>query len=81
MIKLLLKLLGLEDKPIYQSVTVWGLALLVGGQAMILQVCGAPEMLFSGDVTMGNAFCDNANSLMTQLGTILTALGVRKASK
>ena len=81
MIIKVLTILGIGDKALWKSVTIWGLALYAAGDAGLASLCGNPELTFSGTFTTGNEFCDAANSFMEKAGFVLSALGIRKAAK
>lgn len=77
----LLDIFGLSDKPIFKSITAWGLVIFVMGEAGVATLCGSPELTFGGTFTTNSAFCDLANTILAKAGMVLTALGVRKAAK
>ena len=77
----ILSVFGLVDKPLWQSLTVWGLVLYNLGDAMITGLCGAPELSFNGSLIASSAVCGFAQTAVQKVGVILTALGIRKAAK
>ena len=81
MAKLLFKILGLGDKGLHKSVTVWGLALWAVGDALVTNICGSPELSFNGTLVASSEACGVATTLVQKLGVVLTALGIRKAAK
>lgn len=81
MLKVLFSLLGLGDKSLHKSVTVWGLVLWGLGDAIVTTLCGTPELTFNGELVASSDACGVANTLVQKLGVVLTALGIRKAAK
>ena len=55
-----------------ESLTAWGLVVYVVGEAIIEQVC-------SGGL-MSAEICDVAKAWTTQIGVVLTDLGIRRAA-
>lgn len=61
------------DRPWYQSLTTWGLAIYVAGAAFIDNVCGATGML-------SPALCETLVSSSDTIAVVLVALGLRRAA-
>jgi hypothetical protein len=59
-------------KPVYKSMTAWGLALFVAAQAGMVELCGA-EVLTA-------ATCGAFATVLKYIGGILTVLGIRRAA-
>ena len=76
-----LEILGLGDKALYKSLTVWGLVLYNIGDYAVTTICGTPELSFSGTLVASSTACGFAQTLIAKAGVVLTALGVRKAAK
>lgn len=66
----LTKLVG--DKPIFKSMTVWGVLIFVGVTAMLDQACS--QGLIS-EVT-----CGTMTAWAKNIGGVLTVLGLRRAA-
>ncbi len=64
----LMNILG--DKPLYRSVTMWGLAVFVGVTAAFDEVC-ARELL-------SQSACDTGVYWAEKIGTVLGAIGIRR---
>ena len=60
------------DKPLYKSMTVWGLALWQMGQPVLDSLCSAGIL----DVDT----CGTAGEWLVKIGVILTGLGIRRAA-
>ena len=60
------------DKPWYKSLTSWGLIVFVGATSVLDEAC--VQGMMSSDV------CDIAKGLLSNVGVVLTVLGIRKAA-
>jgi hypothetical protein len=62
------------DKSALQSLTAWGLVIFLCGETFVVQVCGGPEGLLPAGV------CGALESVITNVGVVMTALGLRRAA-
>lgn len=60
------------DKPWFKSLTAWGVVLFAAGSAGIGEACGSAGLLSEG-------LCGSLNGFLTAFGSILAALGLRRA--
>ena len=63
---------ALLNKPIYKSITAWGVVIFVAAEAGITQACGG-ELLGAG-------LCGTIAAGLKYVGGALTALGLRRAA-
>ena len=62
------------DKSALQSLTAWGLVVFLCGETFVGQVCGDSGGLLPEGV------CSVLESAITNVGVVMTALGLRKAA-
>lgn len=60
------------DKPIYKSITAWGLVLWVGVGAALNQACGVG--------VLSAELCATIGGWTDGIGQVLTFLGIRRAA-
>jgi hypothetical protein len=81
MMQQIFSILGLGDKALYKSITLWGLVIYNIGDELVTQLCGTPELTFAGTVIASSTACGVAVTAVQKAGVILGILGVRKAAK
>ncbi len=72
------------NKPIYRSLTAWGVVIFVAGEAGVAQLCGDAVLTYEGkslfaDAWAGSALCNAADKSVAVIGQGLALLGLRRA--
>lgn len=62
------------DKKWTESLTAWGLVVFLAGESAVEQICGGGVDLIPPGV------CDFLGTWVSNIGIVLTALGIRRAA-